>query len=199
MERIMRSKLLFHSINTCLHCQVPSIGCCHQQIECQLRYHPADSVLKSGWVLNRQQICKIIWIALLSWVYSLQSKFWAQEWDICLYTYLGGPLLISEVWAPSGSPGGTEGVPWGRAISVGVGHQSLSGGSAPGPLRLQCVCYHCSLHIFVPRKLNSPLLSFSGFAPGLFDEVLRFLNCGAHKPSFGHFGHIQGKAHVRLF
>jgi len=44
----------------------------------------------------------------------------------------------------------------------------------------------------MPRKLNSSLLLFSDFGA-------RFLNCGARKPTFRHFRHIQGQAHVRLF
>jgi len=61
------------------------------------------------------------------------------------------------------------------------------------------VSFPRSLHLFVPRDLHSPPLLFSDFGPTFPNQVLRFLYCGAQKPSFGHPGHTQGKAHVRLF
>ena len=56
-----------------------------------------------------------------------------------------------------------------------------------------------SLHLFKPRKLNPPLLFFSDHGPRFLDQTLRFLYRGAGKPSFGHFDHVQGQAHDRLF
>jgi len=51
----------------------------------------------------------------------------------------------------------------------------------------------------MPSKLNSPLLLFSDFSPRFWDQVLLFFNRRAWKLSFGHFSHIQGKVHVKLF
>ena len=59
--------------------------------------------------------------------------------------------------------------------------------------------FYRSLHCFMPRKLNTPLLLFSDLSTRYLDAILRFLYCGAQKPSFGRFGHIQVQAAVRLF
>src|SRR5882757_3457903 len=61
------------------------------------------------------------------------------------------------------------------------------------------VSFHRSLHLLMPRKLNSSLLLFSDFGARFLNQLLRFLYCGARKPAFGHFRHIPGKAHVGLF
>ena len=61
------------------------------------------------------------------------------------------------------------------------------------------VSFYRSLYLFMPRKLNSVLLLFSEFGARHLDRLLRFLHCGMQKPSLGHLGHIQGKAHVGLF
>jgi len=61
------------------------------------------------------------------------------------------------------------------------------------------VSFYRSFQLFMPRKPNSPLLLFLDFGTRFLDEVLRNLHCGVHKPSCGHFGHIQGQAHVGLF
>jgi len=60
------------------------------------------------------------------------------------------------------------------------------------------VSSHRSLDIVMPRKLNTPLLLFSDFHPRLLDQQLGLLFCGTRKPAVGHFGHIQGQAHVRV-
>jgi hypothetical protein len=49
------------------------------------------------------------------------------------------------------------------------------------------------------RKLNHPLLLFMDLGARFLDQMLCFLHGGARKPSFGHFRHVQGQAHVRLF
>ena len=56
-----------------------------------------------------------------------------------------------------------------------------------------------SLHLLMPRILNSSLLLFSDFSMCFLDQLLCFLYCGSRKPSFGCFCHIQGKVHVGLF
>jgi len=48
-------------------------------------------------------------------------------------------------------------------------------------------------------KINTLLLVFSDFAARFLEQLFHFLYCGAWKPSFGHFGHIQGKTHFGLF
>jgi len=62
----------------------------------------------------------------------------------------------------------------------------------------QVSSYH-SLHCFMPRKVNTPLVLFLDLSAMFVDQILRFLYCGVRKAFFGHFGHIQGQAHVRLF
>ena len=57
--------------------------------------------------------------------------------------------------------------------------------------------YH-SLHLVMPRKLNTPLLLFSDLGAWLLNKIFRFLYCGARKAFFGHFRHIQRQAHVGL-
>jgi len=61
----------------------------------------------------------------------------------------------------------------------------------------QVSLYHSS-HLFVPRKLNTPLLLFSDLGAWFLNEVFRFLDCGTRKAFFGHFGHNQSPAHVGL-
>jgi len=61
------------------------------------------------------------------------------------------------------------------------------------------VSLYRSHHLSMPRNLNTPRLDFSDLGTRFLDQVLHFLYCGARKPSFGHFGHVQGQAHVRLF
>ena len=61
------------------------------------------------------------------------------------------------------------------------------------------VSFYRSLHLFTPRKINTPLLLFSDLGVSFLDHILHFLYCCAWNPSSGHFGHIQGQAHVGLF
>jgi len=61
------------------------------------------------------------------------------------------------------------------------------------------VSFDRNLHLVVPGKLDNLLLLYSDFGARSLDQVLRFLYSGAWKPSFGHFGHIQGKTHIWLF
>ena len=50
------------------------------------------------------------------------------------------------------------------------------------------VSFYCSLHPFMPRKLNSPLLLYSDFSARFLVQLLLLLYCSAEKPFFGHFG-----------
>jgi len=61
------------------------------------------------------------------------------------------------------------------------------------------VSLYRSPHLFIPRKLNTPLVLFFDLGAWFFEEMFRFLYCGARKAFFGHFGHIQCQAHVGLF
>jgi len=44
-----------------------------------------------------------------------------------------------------------------------------------------------------------PASCLPDFGARFCNQLLRFLCCGARKPSYEHFGHIQGKTHVGLF
>jgi len=61
------------------------------------------------------------------------------------------------------------------------------------------VSLYRSLQLFVPRKLNTPLLLFSDLGAWFLNEIFRYLDCSARKAFFCHFGHIEGQAHVGLF
>jgi len=61
------------------------------------------------------------------------------------------------------------------------------------------VSFYRSLDLFMPRKLNTPLLLISDLGARFLDKILHFLYCGVWKPSFGHVGHIQGQAHIEPF
>jgi len=63
-------------------------------------------------------------------------------------------------------------------------------------------CYvllYRSLHLFMPRKLNTLHLLCSHLSALFLNVIFCFLYCGARKAFFGHFGHIQCRVHVRLF
>ena len=73
---------------------------------------------------------------------------------------------------------------------------------APGLLvltKLSRVSFCRSLHIVMRRKLNTLHLLFSDISVRFLDQVSYILHCGAWKPSFGHFGHVQGQVHIELF
>jgi len=104
------------------------------------------------------------------------------------------------------------------SLSALVGCRCTSSFASPACLRIYCgailawkaagclvltkhcrVSLYCSLQLFVPRKLNTPLHLFSDLGVWFLNEIICFLNCGTRKAFFGHFGHIQGQAHVGLF
>jgi len=99
-----------------------------------------------------------------------------------------------------------------------VGQRSTCSYASPACLRIVCgaiverkasrhvvvtkhswVYSHRSLHLFMPRNPNTPLLHFSNLGARFLEQILCFLYCGAWKLFFGHFGHVQGQAHVGLF
>jgi hypothetical protein len=49
------------------------------------------------------------------------------------------------------------------------------------------------------NELLASSFLFSDFGGSFLNKLLCFLYGGARKPAFGHFCHIQGKAHVGLF
>jgi len=61
------------------------------------------------------------------------------------------------------------------------------------------VSFYRGRHISMPRKFSAPHSPISDFSVRILDQALHFLHSGTQKPSAGHFGHIQGKAHVGLF
>jgi len=61
------------------------------------------------------------------------------------------------------------------------------------------VSLYCSCHIFMPWKLHTRLFLFLDLGMRFVDQKVCILYCGAQKPFFGHFGHIQCEAHVGLF
>jgi len=61
------------------------------------------------------------------------------------------------------------------------------------------VSFYRSLHQFMPRKLNNPLLLLAGLGARFLDQILRFLYCDEQKSPFGYSPHIEGQSHVGLF
>jgi len=61
------------------------------------------------------------------------------------------------------------------------------------------VSFYCIVYLFMPRKLNTQHLLFLDLGVRFLDQILPFLYYCVWKPSIGHFGHIQGQAHVKLF
>jgi hypothetical protein len=109
----------------------------------------------------------------------------------------------SELWCPHCASGG------GRCTCAFA---------SPACLRILCgailamksagrlvMTKHCrvslyrSLHLFMPRKINTPLLLLSDLSVWFHNEIFRFLYCGARKDFVGHFGHIKRQTHVGLF
>jgi len=86
---------------------------------------------------------------------------------------------------------------WGR-LTASVGWRCTCSFASPASLQILCgailarkaagrlvltkhcrVSLYCSLHLFMPRKLNTPQLLFSDLGEWFLDEVFRFLHCGA--------------------
>jgi hypothetical protein len=58
---------------------------------------------------------------------------------------------------------------------------------------------NCSLHLGIPRHLNTARRLLSDLGGWLLNEIIYCLNCVARKFFFGHFGQIQLQARVGLF
>jgi len=109
----------------------------------------------------------------------------------------------SRLWSPhSASGGGTCTCSFASPACLRSLCSAILARKAAGRLVMTKHCRvssYCSLHLFMPRKLNTPLLLLSDLGAWFLNEIFRFLNCGAQKAFCGHFGHIQRQAHVRLF
>jgi hypothetical protein len=67
-------------------------------------------------------------------------------------------------------------------------------------LKKHCrVSLYRSLHLIMPRKLNTPLLVFSELGAWFVNKIFRLLSCAARNAFFGHCGQIQPQANARLF
>jgi len=210
---------MFLSINAPRHFQLRSKGCSHLQNAWQPHYHAAQSVLTSRCSLIGQQIWDKILIALviLGICFKIQILN-IGKWS--MYTHISGWHIFH--FGTIGSLNVTGWLLWGRSCSGWRWRWFRR--RCPNPFvpprclqTLRCaivarqsairqivmnhsqVSSQCSLHHYMPIRLASPHYLFSDFGAWLLDEVWRFLNCGAQKPSFDHFGHIQCNAHVRLF
>jgi hypothetical protein len=56
-----------------------------------------------------------------------------------------------------------------------------------------------SLDLCIPRTFKRPHLAFSDLGSRLLDPILHCLYYSFRIPASGHFGHIQGYAHIGLF
>ena len=64
----------------------------------------------------------------------------------------------------------------------------------------QCrVSLYCSPQFSISHEPNSLMVLFSDFSSWFHDKVLNSLYRAVRNPFFGHFGHVQGRAHVKLF
>jgi len=122
---------------------------------------------------------------LRSLAYASRLKNWALGRGIRIYTYLDGTPSISDRWAASLLPGGTDGVSGGCGVSSGVSCLSCASGGAPMPLRYQRVWGFCAV-LF--RQGRQPLIwcsrsiagclsiaTFTSSSPG--NTSPRFFSC----------------------
>jgi len=106
---------------------------------------------------------------------------------------------------------------WSRLSAV-VGWRCTCSCASPGCLQILChamlerkasgrgvltnysrVSFYHGLHLFMPSKLNTPLIPFWDFGARFLNQILHVSYCGTRKPSFGHDGHSEWQAHVGLF
>jgi len=194
------------------------------QTGCQLHYHTADSVLTSGCSFISQHIRIIICIVLAILGRCINSKK-ISTGKRCMWICISGQQVDNLGMLSSGigtSWGGWRfGQRWHQLwswLSASVRWRCACFFVSPLGLLILCsailarkasgrvvltkhsrVSFHCSLHTFMPWKYNTPVLLFLDLGAWFCDQELHFPYCGLQKPSFGHFRHIQGQAHVRLF
>jgi len=210
---------LFLLIHAPVHFHVCSMCCFCLQNGCQPHYHLADRVLTSGCLFISQQLwneilimlailgkCIIIetlrvgrWsvnICISRW-HSFDFKHWSARivtgWRRRHRSYSGRRWCwLGWRCTPAIAPPACQGIlhctisAWKAAISQVFMNNSR-------------VSFNRSLHLLMVWKNNTPLLLFSDISARFLDEILRFLNYSAWKPSFDHFRLIQGEAHVGLF
>jgi hypothetical protein len=80
-----------------------------------------------------------------SLLYTSRLINWTLGKGVCIYTFLGGILSISEAWAASLSLGGPGGILGWFSVSSGAGCMSLSDGGAWMLLRLWHVWGYCAV------------------------------------------------------
>ena len=217
-------KILFHSINAHHECQVCSIGCCCLQNGCQLHYHAADSVLTSGCSFISQQI----WIKLFVMLVILGKHIKIEKSSNgkrSMYIHISGwhtfdfgsVTCLIVTWWNCWRLGWMWHWFWCQ-LSESLWWRCTCAFASPSCLGILCcaimtreaavymifpkhsrVSSHRSFPIYTVWKHNSTLLLFWDFGRRFLNKELHFLYCGLRKPSFGHFGHIQGQAHVRVF
>jgi len=103
-------------------------------------------------------------------------------------------------------------------LSVSVGWRCTYAYASPAWLWMLCsailawkaskhvvLMKHCwvslahSLHLFMPTKRNPTLHLILDLVARIPNQIFCSLDCGVRKPFFGHFGYIEGQAHVGLF
>jgi len=140
---------------------------------------------------------------------------------ICISGWQIDDLGMFSPGSVTGWGGWHAGQRWHRLwspLSVSVGWRCTCSFASPACLLILCgailarkaagrvvltnhcqVSLYCSLHLFMLRKLNTPVLLFLDLGAWFFNEIFRFLYCGTWIAFFGHFGCIQSQAHVGLF
>jgi len=109
----------------------------------------------------------------------------------------------SQHWSPhSASGSGRCTCSFSSPSCLGILCRAILARKAAGRLVMTKHCrvsWYRSLHLLMPRKLNTPLLLFPDPGEWLVNKIFCFLYCGARKAFFHHFGHIQCQVHVGLF
>jgi hypothetical protein len=59
--------------------------------------------------------------------------------------------------------------------------------------------FYFTLHLVMPRNLNTPGLLFSDCSAWYLEHEFHFRSCCVWKPSFVHYCHIHGQEHLPLF
>jgi len=111
--------------------------------------------------------------------------------------------MWSRLWSPRSASGGWRCTcSFASPACLQILWGAILARKAAGRLDLTKHCrvsLYRSLHLVMPRKLNTPLLPFPDLGAWFLNKIFCFLYCGAQKAFFGHVGHIQCQAHVRLF
>jgi len=200
------------------------IGCSGLQNLCQLHYHTADSVLTSGCSFISQHIWIKICIMLAILGRSIKSKRFSSG-KLCMWIGISGRQIDDLGTLSSGFV--TCWGRWRfrqrwrwlwSLLSALDRWRCACSFASPSCLPIPCsaifrrkasgcvvltnhsrVTFYRSFPLIISRVLNTPLHLFSDLGVRFLDQELRFLYRGVQKPSFGHFRHIQGQAHVGPF